>query len=97
MAEPAVVSINIKREIKEQAEALLNPFGMDLATAFNLFVHTIVTEQSLPLSINLIDEDIVARAVFRDVGERTALNGGMSDEDIAAVIEASRKDRANRG
>ena len=97
MAESATVSFNLEPEIKEKAESLLNPLGMDLATVFNYIVRQIVMERSLPLGFNP-DSD-VERSIkaFNAIRERAATRGYMTDDEINAEIKAARQERKERG
>lgn len=47
------ISIRMDAELKAQAEALFAEFGMDLSTAFNLFVRQSLHEGGIPFEINL--------------------------------------------
>lgn len=46
------ISIRMDAELKAQAEALFAELGMDLSTAFNLFVHQSLHEGGIPFEIN---------------------------------------------
>lgn len=47
------ISIRMDRELKMQAEALFNELGMNLTTAFNIFVRQAVREGRIPFEISL--------------------------------------------
>ena len=47
------VNIQIDSELKAQAEALFAEFGMDLATAFDIFVRQCLREGRIPFEISL--------------------------------------------
>ena len=47
------INIQIDSELKAQAEALFAEFGMDLATAFDIFVRQCLREGRIPFEISL--------------------------------------------
>lgn len=47
------ISIRMDSELKSRAEALFNELGMNLSTAFNIFVRQSLREGSIPFEINL--------------------------------------------
>lgn len=44
-------SINIDSDIKNEAQKLLNDFGMDLSTVINIFLHQMVRDRVFPFEI----------------------------------------------
>ena len=52
MEEMDVLEIEIDKELKEQAEALLQKIGMDLETAIILFIAECVRIHGLPFELN---------------------------------------------
>ena len=53
MAETTNVSIRMDPELKKQADALFNALGMNLSTAFNIFVRQSLREGGIPFEIKL--------------------------------------------
>ncbi|MDR2893213.1 MAG: type II toxin-antitoxin system RelB/DinJ family antitoxin [Deltaproteobacteria bacterium] len=51
MAETINVTIRLDREIKESAENLFDGFGMNLSTAFNVFVRQSLRQGKIPFEI----------------------------------------------
>ena len=47
----ARISVNIDSEIKQQAQRVLGEIGMDLTTAIELFLRTIVREEKIPFEL----------------------------------------------
>ena len=97
MAELTTISFSLEPELKEKAESLLNPLGMDLATVFDYIVRQIVIERSLPLSFNPDNDTERAARAFNAIRARAAARGYMSDEEINNEIQASRRERKQRG
>lgn len=55
------INIRIDKNIKAQAEALFSQFGMDLSTAFNIFVLQSIQEGKIPFepSLNQPNKDTI--------------------------------------
>ncbi len=51
MAETINVTIRLDREIKKNAEKLFEDFGMNLSTAFNVFVRQALRQGKIPFEI----------------------------------------------
>ncbi len=47
------ISIRMDMELKNQADALFNELGMNLSTAFNIFVRQSLREGRIPFDISL--------------------------------------------
>ena len=52
MAETINVTIRMNREIKENAEKLFDEFGMNMSTAFNVFVRQTLRQGKIPFEIS---------------------------------------------
>lgn len=51
MAETINVTIRLDKDVKENAEKMFNDFGMNLSTAFNIFVRQALREGAIPFEI----------------------------------------------
>ncbi len=51
MAETINVTVRLDREIKENAERLFGEFGMNLSTAFNVFIRQSLRQGKIPFEI----------------------------------------------
>jgi DNA-damage-inducible protein J len=47
----AQVNIRIEDDLKEQAEAIFNELGMNMTTAFNVFVRQTIREGGIPFAV----------------------------------------------
>ena len=65
------VCIRIDTELKAQAEALFGELGMNLTTAFNIFLRQAVRERRIPFEIALDRPNRETAAAIRD-GARIA-------------------------
>ena len=58
----ARISVNVDEEIKKNAQRILSEIGMDLTTAIELFLRTIVREERIPFDLrtkkSYMEEDI---------------------------------------
>ena len=68
---PTKISIRMDTELKAQAEALFNELGMNLSTAFNIFVRQAVREGRIPFEIRLDRPNQETAAALREA-ERIA-------------------------
>ena len=55
MAETTNISIRMEKDLKEQAENLFSELGLNMSTAFNIFVRQAVRQGKIPfeLSVNM--------------------------------------------
>lgn len=53
MAETTNLSIRMDKALKEQAEQLFSELGMNMTTAFNIFVRQAVRQGKIPFEISL--------------------------------------------
>lgn len=60
------VCIRIDTELKAQAEALFGELGMNLTTAFNIFLRQAVRENGIPFAIRLGRPNRETAAAIRD-------------------------------
>lgn len=51
MGENINVTIRLDKDVKERAEVMFNDFGMNLSTAFNIFVRQALREGKIPFEI----------------------------------------------
>ena len=51
MADTINVTIRLDRDVKESAEKMFNDFGMNLSTAFNIFVRQVLRQGKIPFEI----------------------------------------------
>jgi len=51
LAETVNVTIRLDKEVKEQAERMFDGFGMNLSTAFNIFVRQTLRQGKIPFEI----------------------------------------------
>lgn len=67
------VTFRVDDELKKQADALFSELGMNLSTAFNIFLRQSVREQQLPFRVSKNTPNAVTLA---------AMDAAENDEDI---------------
>lgn len=51
------INIRIDEDLKKQAEYLFSEFGMNMTTAFTIFIKAVVREQKIPFEISMPKDD----------------------------------------
>ena len=92
------INIRMDKALKEQAESLLSELGMNMTTAFNIFLRQTVRERAIPFQISLVtlnEEADYKRQARKEFGELvrsiqtdSVTNGTdkMTMDDIDAII-----------
>ena len=59
------ISIRMDEEIKKQADTLFNELGMNISTAFNIFVRQSLRDGKIPfdISLNLPNKETIAAMI----------------------------------
>lgn len=90
MANTTNISIRMDSVLKEQADALFNELGMNITTAFNIFVRQAVREGRIPFDVSLNQPNVRTIAAMREA-ERIARDSsvkGYSDlDELFAELE----------
>jgi len=66
------LSIRMERELKEQAESLFSELGMNMTTAFNIFVRQSVRQGKIPFEITLNKPNPETLAALREIEDMRA-------------------------
>ncbi|MDR2935093.1 MAG: type II toxin-antitoxin system RelB/DinJ family antitoxin [Candidatus Adiutrix sp.] len=53
MSETTNLNIRINKDLKEKAEALFSELGLNMSSAFNIFVRQALRERKIPFEISL--------------------------------------------
>ena len=64
------MSIRVDSELKAQAEAVLSQLGMNMNGTINMFLHQIVRDKAVPLSLSLSSEQAVYADLLAAQAER---------------------------
>ncbi len=57
MAESVAVTMRVDKELKMEAQELFNQLGLDMSTAYNLFLRQAVRTRSIPFEITAEEPD----------------------------------------
>lgn len=98
MAQQASISIRVEKDLKQKFYSLCEDFGLSAATAFNVFMKTVVRERRIPFEISaetMISEKERFKANFEAMRNESAESGmnEMSLEEINALIKEVRDER----
>ena len=87
MSETTNVTIRLNREIKEQAEIMFDDFGMNLSTAFNIFVRQALRQKKIPFEIY---DPFYSEANQAEISRRIAeIESGSTNLISKELIEAT--------
>ena len=81
----ATTNLNIRtdKEIKEQAEQIFSDLGLNMTTAVNMFLRSIIRENGIPFDLKLeVPNEVTAAAI--EEGRRIA-----SDPDVKGYTDIS--------
>jgi DNA-damage-inducible protein J len=53
------VTVRVESNVKKQGEQILNELGLNMTSAFNIFLRTVVRERKIPLELSLAEVDPV--------------------------------------
>lgn len=85
------ISIRMDAELKAQAEALYEKLGMNLSTAFNIFVRQCLREGGIPFEITTNVPNATTIAALREaerIAKDPAVKGFHSIDDLFADLDA---------
>lgn len=69
MAETTNINVRIDKVLKEQAESLFFELGMNMTTAFNVFLRQAVRQGKIPFEIALNTPNAEALVAMQEIGE----------------------------
>ena len=97
VGETTNINIRMDKTLKEQAEKLLSEFGMNMTTAFNIFLRQTVRDRAIPFQIKAAEPTRKAllaegRGLLTSIQEDSIRNGTdkMTMDEIDAEIAAYR-------
>ncbi len=77
----ARVSVNIDGEIKQKAQSILNEIGIDMTTAVDIFLRTIIREERIPFELQTkraFQDDVHQQYILAEL-ERAMVVAGAPD------------------
>ena len=83
----ASVTVRIDENLKKQAEVLFNDMGLNMTTAFNLFIKAVVRQNKIPFEITanpLYGESnrVAFEELQRDMAGEAERVGWSTEEDV---------------
>ena len=81
------MSIRTDSELKAQAEAVLAQLGMNMNGTINMFLHQIVRDRAVPLSLSLSSEQSVYADLLAAQAERANGHQGRNARDVLADMD----------
>lgn len=81
------LSIRTDSELKAQAEAVLSQLGMNMNGTINMFLHQIVRDKAVPLSLSLSSEQAVYADLLAAQAERGRGYVGRNARDVLADMD----------
>ena len=103
-SETTNINIRMDKALKEQAETLLSELGMNMTTAFNIFLRQAVRERAIPFQIALEKPNIEAERkrqarkefgeLVKSIQEDSVRNDTdkMTMDDIDAIVSNVRQE-----
>ena len=94
------ITIRMDRETKRDFETFCDNVGINLTTAFNMFVKATLRTRALPFTVSDIDSRKQARfelqEAFEDLQKESVANGNdkMTMDDINALIAECRRGKS---
>ena len=96
------ITIRMDRETKRDFEEFCDNVGINLTTAFNMFVKATLRARTLPFAVSDIDTRKQARLelqeAFEDLQKESLANGNdkMTLDDINALIAECRQEKSRK-
>ena len=87
-AETINLSIRMERELKEQAESLFSELGMNMTTAFNIFVRQSVRQGKIPFDITLNRPNPETLAALREI---EGMRAGVIPKQTMSVVDFAKE------
>ena len=84
------ISIRMDSDLKAQVDALFNELGMNISTAFNIFVRQSLREGRIPFEISLNQpnkETIAAMLEAERIGKDPSVKGYTNLDELFADLE----------
>ena len=82
------LSIRMDKELKEQAESLFSELGMNMTTAFNIFVRQSVRQGKIPFEITLNKPNPETIAALHEI---EAMRAGLIPKQSMSVADFARE------
>lgn len=81
------INIRMDKELKEQAEILFNELGMNMTTAFNIFLRQSVREGRIPFEVSLKTPNADTKAAISEAAEMKAGRLTKNKQSVDSFLE----------
>ena len=93
------VSVNINEDVKQNAMKLLSEMGLDMTTAIDLFLRTVMIEKRLPFEVRTeqayreaIHKDYINAELDKSMLEAEASDTQWLSQDEMKALQAKRRE-----
>ena len=86
----ANLNIRTDKEIKDQAEQIFNELGLNMTTAINMFLRTVIRKHGIPFSLKLdVPDEVTAAAIEegRRIASYSSVKGYTSMDALKNALE----------
>jgi len=96
------VTVRLDEEVKREFDSFCENVGINITTAFNMFIKATLRTRELPFAVTDIQTQSKSKKelkeVFREMQAQSIINGtdNMTLEEINSIIAESRLDRHER-
>ena len=80
------VTFRIDEDVKKQADALFSDLGLNLSTAFNIFLRQSIREQQIPFAVSMRTPNAVTRSAIESSERNEDIYGPF--DSAASLMEA---------
>ena len=80
------VTFRIDEDVKKQADALFSDLGLNLSTAFNIFLRQSIREQQIPFAVSMQTTNAVTRSAIESSERNEDIYGPF--DSAASLMEA---------
>ena len=87
MAETTTLNIRIDRELKDQAEIFFGELGLNMSSAFNIFVRQSVRQGKIPFEITLNKPNAETLAALLEIGDMRAGRIPKQSSSVADFVK----------
>ena len=86
-AETTNINIRMEKELKEQAESLFSALGMNMTTAFNIFLRQSVRQGKIPFEISLNMPNAATLAAMQEIEDMRTGRILKNPQSVASFLE----------
>ena len=81
------INIRMEKELKEQAERLFGALGMNMTTAFNIFLRQSVRQGKIPFEISLNIPNDTTLAAMQEIEDMKTGKIPKNPQSVASFLE----------